>query len=200
MEARNGYREVSIATSSWERFCKDEARDAAGRFVERMRGYKQRDPAARGVHESFFASEFSARFIDEVLAQSREESKRGGTSRKGRKISGGSVGGGRSWWNIFRWGRSSRASGASGGARRGGSEEATSAGAAVLDGLVSLLNMNDPSQELLWQQCRLLLTSERGNYQLEVFSPPKVRGGRSIVEECAYYKGTRSSHALLINS
>lgn len=182
MEARNGYREVSIGSASWERFCRDEAREAATRFVERTRKYKLRDPAARSVHESLFANEFSACFVDEVLAQSREEHSTG-TSRFGRrrKVSSGSGGGGggRSWWNIFKRSKTTRGtpSGAGGRGGRRDLEEQRAAGrsSVVMEGTVNLLNMADPSQELLWQQGRLVLASEHGNYQLEVFCPPKVR-------------------------
>lgn len=197
MEARNGYREVAIAAGcSWERFCRDEAREAATRFVERTRKYKLREPAARSVHESLFASEFSACFVDEVLALSREEHSTAAVTKEGRfgkrrKASsnsgtGGGGGGGRAWWNIFRRGKTTRAaaSGAGRGARRSDAEErgrdssrgfSSSSSAVVMEGTVNLLNMTDPSQELLWQQARLALASERGNYQLEVFCPPKVR-------------------------
>ena len=203
MEARNGYREMSIVSSSWERFCRDEAREAATRFVERTRKYKLRDPTSRSVHESLFASEFSACFVDEVLTQSREEhsttaTKEGGTSRFGKKKKvssnsgtgggGGGGGGGRSWWNIFRRAKTTRAA-ASGspsgrGARRDPEERAAGRSLVVMEGTVNLLNMADPSQELLWQQARLVLASDRGNYQLEVFCPPKVRTSRQCVCVC----------------
>ena len=189
MEPRIGYREVSIP-SPWEQFCREEAKHAASRFVERIRSYKVSDPSVRGVHESFFASEFSASFMEEVLALSREETvatKRGAgrfsRSRKtsathtgGHREKGGGGGGGKSWWNIFRWGKSSsRAE-----SKRESEEKATGA-VPVMEGIVNLLNMNDPSQSITWQQCRLVLAPERGNYQLAVYCPPKVR------ESCNFF-------------
>ena len=60
-------REDSIVSSvdSWERFCREEARQAASSFLDRVKRYKTRNSAARDVHDSTFTNEFSAAFLEE---------------------------------------------------------------------------------------------------------------------------------------
>lgn len=59
--------EDSFATGvdSWEHFCREEARQAACSFLERVRRFKTRNAAARDVHDSTFTNEFSAAFLEE---------------------------------------------------------------------------------------------------------------------------------------
>ena len=50
---------------TWESFCREEAREAASTFLERVRRFKARHSAARDVHDSTFTNEFSAAFLEE---------------------------------------------------------------------------------------------------------------------------------------
>lgn len=50
---------------TWESFCREEAREAASTFLERVRRFKARHAAAMDVHDSTFTNEFSAAFLEE---------------------------------------------------------------------------------------------------------------------------------------
>ncbi len=50
---------------SWEHFCREEARQAACSFLERVKRFKSRNASARDVHDSTFTNEFSAAFLEE---------------------------------------------------------------------------------------------------------------------------------------
>ena len=50
---------------SWERFCREEAKESASAFLERVRRFKSRHVTARDVHDSTFTNEFSAAFLEE---------------------------------------------------------------------------------------------------------------------------------------
>ncbi len=189
--------------SGWERFCRDQAREKLADFLEQARTYRSRDLTAAGIPDSHFASQFSAYLQDELAVRGtcgdhtntvatgddRSTTTMNGSATHGHaqgprhggyqyaqarptRASTTSTGAskGKSWWNIFKHKWSNKAGG------RGRTSSATEAAASVvLEGTVHLLDMKDPSQELSWQPCKLVLVQEQGNYQLEVFCPPKVR-------------------------
>ena len=178
-------------TSIWERFCREQARESATKFFDKVRRFKERNPSTSDIHDSQFANEFSAAFLEESLTVSRSIGMMNGLggsyssngvshtmtmSRQGQR-KGGSAhtkSGGRAWWNIFKWTKFSRAESASKKSPVAGA--ADTHGVVLLEGVVDLLNMNDSMQTLVWQQCRLVLLQQQGHHQLEVFYPPKVRG------------------------
>ena len=55
----------ATGVDSWERFCREEARQAACSFLERVKRFKSRNASARDVHDSTFTNEFSAAFLEE---------------------------------------------------------------------------------------------------------------------------------------
>lgn len=211
---RSASREDSIASSvdSWERFCREEARQAASSFLERVKRFKSRNAAARDVHDSTFTNEFSAAFLEEssVLmasgdverscpvngqAQSRSFFSRSISTRSERSTfarnesktsvksgSSGSGGGGgkKTWWSqIFKWSKSKRrnnsslnSSGEYGSRMNGGSSAQRRR--VILDGSVQLLDLNETAGPLLWTPCKLVLAEAQGNFQVEIFIPPKV--------------------------
>lgn len=67
LRSASGREEDSNATGvdSWEHFCREEARQAACSFLERVKRFKSRNAAARDVHDSTFTNEFSAAFLEE---------------------------------------------------------------------------------------------------------------------------------------
>ena len=112
---------------TWEHFCREEARESASAFLERVRGFKSRHASARDVHDSTFTNEFSAAFLEEssILMASESETTlptTNGASSLPAHVRG-RVGNGRretvkkqksssskSWWNgLFKWaGKSKR--------------------------------------------------------------------------------------------
>lgn len=201
---------------TWERFCREEARETASAFLERVRRFKSRHASTRDVHDSTFTNEFSAAFLEEssiLMANAGETilpttnvfstSLPAGTlhsvgreeTRRATKPSGKA-----SWWNgLFKWsGRSKRSgerhsSGSStssssqsvpsrtpGGNSRmhsGGSTKQKKRGIRVVKetALVQLLNLSECEEgDANWSPCRLLLVQQQDNYQIEIYSPPKV--------------------------
>ena len=55
----------AAGVDSWEHFCREEARQAACSFLERVKRFKSRNASARDVHDSTFTNEFSAAFLEE---------------------------------------------------------------------------------------------------------------------------------------
>lgn len=55
----------ATGVDSWEHFCREEARQAACSFLERVKRFKSRNASARDVHDSTFTNEFSAAFLEE---------------------------------------------------------------------------------------------------------------------------------------
>lgn len=132
-------REDSIASNvdSWERFCREEARQAASSFLERVKRFKSRNVAARDVHDSTFTNEFSAAFLEESSvimasgdaqlgcaingqAQSNAYYRPNDSTRSDtfariesktsiKSSSSSSSGGKKAWWShIFKWPKSKR--------------------------------------------------------------------------------------------
>lgn len=179
--------------SIWERFCREQARESAKKFFDKVRRFKERNPSTSDIHDSVFANEFSAAFLEESLTMSSGSgivnglgvnSSSGGSNsmtmtRQGvvdqRKGGPQSKGGGRSWWNIFKWSKFSKTEGGNRKTSTASTVTVDGGAVVVLEGVVNLLNLNDCVQTLTWQQCRLVLLQELGNHQLEVFCPPKVR-------------------------
>lgn len=123
---------------TWERFCREEAREAASAFLERVRRFKSRHATARDVHDSTFTNEFSAAFLEEssiLMANGGETipTTNGGAtfttslpsdihSRVGnnhvsnresnrRRTTKNSSPSKSSWWNgLFKWSKSKRSS------------------------------------------------------------------------------------------
>lgn len=210
---------------TWERFCREEAREAASAFLERVRRFKSRHASARDVHDSTFTNEFSAAFLEEssVLMASEGETilpttsapfttslpadvSRGVGNARGRDTSRGTsrrkaskTGSGKSsWWsNLFKWKSKSRersssgsstssTAGAPGPSRlHGSTKQKKRRGIRVVKetAVVQLLNLSNESEgteDANWNACKLTLVEQQENYQLEIYSPPRV----SI---CSYY-------------
>ena len=160
----------------WEQFCKDEARRAAHEFLEKVRRLQTVDRSIMEIPENVFATKFSAHFMDEVMdltgAQSNSINAVGDFSTKKK---GGAA---KSWWNIFRrkQPRDDRGVVASSAASKNQSNGVgVTSPTTILEAYVKMLDMTNCSQALSWQACRLVLTSEQGNHQLEIYCPPKVR-------------------------
>ena len=174
----------------WEQFCKDEARRAAHEFLEKVRRLQTTDRSSMEVPESVFATKFSAHFLDEVMDLTGTVPN-GSVQDYGRSGSGSGkkVGAGKSsWWNIFkrkqcRDERGVVLVGSSASNRNAGLgsglvlHQQSAGGSVVLEAHVKMLDMTSSSAELSWQACRLALTSEQGNHQLEIYCPPKVSRG-----------------------
>ena len=125
---------ITSGVDSWEHFCREEARQAACSFLERVKRFKTRNAAARDVHDSTFTNEFSAAFLEESsvlmasgdtqlgcaingqsqshgFAINRTTSTRSGrgTFMREESKSSSSSGGKKAWWsNIFKWPKSKR--------------------------------------------------------------------------------------------
>ena len=161
----------------WEQFCKAEARRTAHEFLEGVRRLQTSDSSCMEIPETVFAAKFSAHFLDQVVdltgvqstALSNEEADVG--LRKEKKVSTS-----KSWWNIFkrRQSKEDRSMLANKRAVGNAAYQSSAHAAGVLEANVKILDLNSPTQSVSWQPCRLLLTSEQGNHQLEVYSPPKV--------------------------
>ena len=171
-------------TLLWEQFCKDEAKRAAHDFLEKVRRLQAVDQSSMEIPENVFATKFSAHFMDEVmdLTGGPPGDLSGEFSRK-------KSGPGKSWWNIFKRRQSRDDKNVAAvnkndnfSAARG---RANTAGAnTILEAHVKMLDMKGTSHVLTWQPCRLLLTSEQDNNQLEIYCPPKVRRKREREREC----------------
>ena len=174
----------------WEKFCREEARRAAHEFLEKVRRLQTTERDSMEVPESVFASKFSAHFMDEVIDLTGSSVANGGLHSSGEfsrsgSSSGKKAGAGKgSWWNIFkrRQSREDRTSvlvGSSAANRNAGvvqqPNQLVRPAAVVLEAQVKMLDMRSCSGlQLSWQACRLVLTSEQGNHQLEIYCPPKV--------------------------
>lgn len=120
---------------TWERFCREEAREAASAFLERVRRFKSRHASAKDVHDSTFTNEFSAAFLEEsslLMANQGETvvpSTNGGATfttslppEIHSRVGNGQVNhrdtsrrrpakSGKSWWNgLFKWSSKARRS------------------------------------------------------------------------------------------
>lgn len=184
--------------SSWESFCREEAKQWASAFLDRVRRFKLRNAMARDVHDSTFTNEFSAAFLEESSLLMANENSHSGNSRLQaltmsmpsndahstmvgrREISSSrkATSKAKSWWShLFKWPRTRRTSGASAGSSSSGQSKAARTSTNVLkDGAVQMLNMNadNSTSSSAWQQCNLVLLEDHGNPQLKVYSPPKV--------------------------
>lgn len=183
--------------SGWERFCRDQAREKAADFFQQVRAYRSRDPTVAVIPESQLASRFAAYLQDEltllglgegyadVVVTSEERSAMNGSAtyhaqvqvqpqpaRQSTASSGSAKG--KSWWNMLKHKWTNKAGGRKTSTSGSDANAAATSSSVVLEGSVSLLDMNDPSQDLLWQLCKLVLLYEQGSYQLKVYSPPKV--------------------------
>ena len=196
---------------TWEHFCREEAREAASAFLERVRRFKSRHTTARDVHDSTFTNEFSAAFLEEStllmasggtlsptnptgslpgelhgrVGRSRETARQRGDSKK------------TSWWSgLFKLSKSKRSkerhssesstssvnSASSNRLQHGGSTRQKRKGIRVVKEtvLVQLLNLSECDiDEASWSTCKLMLVEQQGNYQIEIYCPPKV--------SCSYY-------------
>ena len=141
----------------WEQFCKEEARSTAAMFIHHVDDYKRRDHGARGIPEAAFAKEFSAAFVDAVLALSPVDQEDHRLLSQARRS--------KTWWNFFRLGKTKDS---------GRAEDCNRSGRRTVV-LESLANHLTVGETLLWKPCRLVIAMEHGNSQIEVYSPPKVR-------------------------
>lgn len=209
---------------TWERFCREEAREAASAFLDRVMRFKARHAAAMDVHDSTFTNEFSAAFLEEssilmasvgdtILPTTTTAS--GATfttslpadirSRVGSNNSGPVGGSGEensrhkgksSWWSgLFKWSNKSKRSRAKGSRHSSGSSTSSNAqsvpsrmhstkqkkrGIRVVKetATVQLLNLSecDDRDGMNWSPCRLTLVQQQENYQVEIYTPPRVSG------------------------
>ena len=142
-------------------------------FLDKVRRFKGRHPSVGDVHDTVFTNEFSAAFLEEtaiLMAEGGGDSVVDGSQRQEQRSTGRETRTRGRWWNnIFKWPKLSR----------GRSTEAQSQRTrpVVMEGVLQMLNLADPMQVTTWQCCKLCLLEEQGNYQLEVFTPPKVSRG-----------------------
>ena len=188
---------------SWELFCREEARESATAFLERVRRFKSSHATAREVHDSTFTNEFSAAFLEEsslimsgcdrtltpvsaanpltsslpAICHSESGSSES-PDRKGSRLR--AVTGGGKWWSgLFEWSKSKR------------TKEITSNGSSLSGtggnrqkkkvlketATVQLLNLNEQENRdvMRWSPCKLVLVEQQDyHYQLEIYAPPKV--------------------------
>lgn len=162
--------------SVWGQFCRDEGRQAAWRFMEQVRRYQQRHPSSGDATEQELSTVFADYFLEEVRALTTPAWSSRSNKKNERKVSSSSGTKPAKWWNIFKNKLSKSSEGPSRKLSGAGVLTGQPDASIVREGLVCLLNMNDPVQSMAWQQCRLVLLHEQDNYQLEVFCPPKVGG------------------------
>lgn len=208
---------------TWESFCREEAREAASAFLERVRRFKSRHASAVDVHDSTFTNEFSAAFLEEssILMASEGETvlpttlTTGATLTtslpanicsqvgNGRELDGSRRSGNRntssvksSWWSgMFKWSSKSKRS-----RERHSNENSTSTDTQAVPNrlhggstkqkkkersiriiketaIVQLLNLSEGDEDrdgMNWSPCRLMLVQQQENYQIEIYSPPRV--------------------------
>ena len=163
----------------WEQFCRDEARRAAHEFLEKVRRLQTVDRSTMEVSENVFAAKFSAHFMEEVMDLTGGGPN--GFNHSGEFTRNKKTGASKSWWNIFRRRQSSRGDDRAAlavAAHKNASNcqdsnDATTANV-ILEAHVKMLDMKKSSLALSWQPCRLVLSSDQGNHQLEIYCPPKV--------------------------
>ncbi len=182
--------------SAWETFCREEARQWASAFLERVRSFKLRNTVASGVHDSTFTNEFSAAFLEEssLLLQSNTNGMLSNGDPRGittslsstrsesveaslpPEVSSPRKANKKSWFShLFKWSKSrSRTSGAST-SRQARQRRNTNV---FKDELVRMLNLNADESTSAWQSCRLALLEDNGNPQLEIYCPSKVSCSR----------------------
>lgn len=178
-------RKTRPSIAPWEQFCKDEARRAAHEFLEKVRRHQTVNDRSMEIPESVFASKFSAYFMDEVMDLTGNPNELNAPSDFSRNKKSST---GKSWWNIFKRKqvRDDKGSPASTAANKNSSNHCLPHGpltgaTTILEAHVKMLDMDKSPHALTWQACRLLLTSEQGNHQLEIYCPPKVLRGRDSV-------------------
>lgn len=189
-------------SSSWETFCREEARQWASAFLERVRSFKIRNPVSREVHDSAFTNEFSAAFLEEssilltdsnsMFPHANGESTRFTSSMPSSQSQGilrsptsGSEASSssrkstkaKSWIShLFKWSKSQKSRRSSPSSPSSSRQGCIRRNTEVLkEELVRMLNMNadNSSSSSAWQQCRLTLLKENTNHQLEIYSPSK---------------------------
>lgn len=185
--------------ASWKVFCREEARQWASTFLERVRRFKVIDVSLRDIHDSTFTNEFSAAFLEEasvLLADANQSSTNDRSSppltrnlpphhspstrptsplnsstRKNSKA--------KSWLsNLFRWPKTSKnCTGVVSSTSAPSRESRSNTNIILKEGIVQILNMNadNSSSSDSWQQCTLMLLEDHGNHQLKVYTPSKVR-------------------------
>lgn len=183
------------SSSAWETFCRDEARQWASAFLDRVRSFKLRNTIASGVHDSTFTNEFSAAFLEEssLLLHSTANGMLSNGESRGistslptahaesvepsppPEVTSPRKSNKKSWFShLFKWSRSqrnrSRPSGASI-SRQNRTRRNTNV---FKDELVRMLNLNADESTSAWQPCRLALLEDNGNPQLEIYCPAKV--------------------------
>jgi len=199
--------------TTWETFCREEARETASAFLEKVRRFKSWNAQAREVHDSVFTNEFSAAFLEESSVLMAASGQRNGGSNFAASlpanVHGGlntgpssnhrdasrshTSGGRKSWWSgLLKWTKSRRSrdrssSGSSVSSANSSNRVSSTLGSssrhkrrnirAVKEtNSVQLLNLSEQESEdsLRWSLCRLVLVEQQDNYQIEIFSPPKV--------------------------
>ncbi len=198
---------------TWERFCREEAKETASAFLEKVRRFKSRHTTAGDVHDSTFTNEFSAAFLEEssiLMAgeNSAPQPTANGISRleQQQQASSNKNSTGKAWWNgIFKWSTKSTKSrrsrerhsspGSSGSnspipnrQNAVGSTRRKKRNIRVLkeNSSVQLLNLSEceDRDDINWSSCKLMLVEQQDNYQVEIYCPPKVRP--IVVIVCQY--------------
>lgn len=160
--------------SSWKQFCRDQGRQLAEQFVEQLRCYKLTHNVPANS-DAAYAREFTASLTEyltpltSTVAEVHGENASASTVVTTERVPSVSPPAkDKHWWQFFKRVKSSR--------KRKQSDTPVDHNI-KLDQIVSQLNFNDGWNrgKLSWSRCRLVLANSRGNYQLEIYSPPKVR-------------------------
>ena len=146
-------------SAPWEQFCKEEAQRTAATFMHRVYDYKRRDRRAREIPAAAFAKEFSAAFIEAVLALSTSDQKDDKNHHTHQAPKS------KTWWNIFKLGKQKGDEGVV-------DCNQTGRRTVVLESLASQLVVVESSP--LWKPCRLVIAVVHGNSQIEVYTSSKV--------------------------
>lgn len=153
----------ATSNGDWQSYCREEGRRAAMEFLSRLKEYRESHP---DVPESSCIREFASS-LTEVLgslgsSNTHAEPGRNASPPKPSKS-------GKQWWKIFKRSKSVRHKES----RRKDMCIDDNPGV-ILDRVVSQMNLNETECFSKWEHCRLVLINRRGNYQLEIYTPPKV--------------------------
>ena len=164
-------RATPVANGDWQTFCREEGKKAAREFLRRLKDYRERHP---DVSEPCCVREF-ATSLTELLSASCSDLRKSRTVPSPPKptASSNSKPTKQQWWKIFKRSKSLRHKDSP--SRSTGDMIDSNHPGLVLDRVVSQMNLSDSDSCGKWEKCRLVLINRQGNYQLEIYSPPKVR-------------------------
>lgn len=154
----------SVAQQDWRLFCQQEGKKAAELFLDHLTTYRE---AHTDVVEALCIREFAISLTEALSSygiSSIAEPTPLVTSGKPPPAKG------KHWWKIFKRGKSVRR-------KTAHSDGFLDETGVILDRVVSQMNLQEDEingDEPSWERCRLILINRHGNYQLEIYSPPKV--------------------------